>query len=311
MDKKVIILFSLISTLLLACGGCVSSEDYGVLGSDVSGGASASVNGSFISREELENLTVGAYGRTVLEDMILLELVTQYAKGKGVVLSEQMYQQEYEGFLEEIASGKIRSEQEIIFNYMLRKRNISRDIFDLILRKQALLRAVVDREVSVTDDMFDAEFLRQFGQRRIVRIIVVSSMRKMEAVEALLAVGGDFDEIALEHSEDELSLRNQALAGPFTIADDVYAPRLVEEVFALARPGDISRSFILSQGPEQRWYKLKLESVIPAQDTDISQHRSELEKIIIRKEIDKRTTALQEKLRNESRVIIMDNRVKD
>ena len=307
---KYIIINVFIFSLLILAGGCTEPLVDSPGGSDAAGGTCAAVNSVFIPQQRLDDLVVAAYGKKVLDDMVLLELVVQYAGEKGVVLTDEMYNAELDSFLEEIAPGKDRGDQEAIFAYMLRKRNISREIFDLILQKQALLKAVIDTNVVITEPLLEAEFARQYGQQRTIRLIAVNSLRKIENVEVLLASGNNFVTVAREHSEDEQSLRSDALAGPFSIADDYYAPELVAHTFAMKAAGDISESFMFTEGTNQRWCKLQLETIIPAQDKKMADCRSELEKIVSRKEVNKRINNLQDKLQKQARIVIMDKRVK-
>ncbi len=300
----------IILVCLLFVGGCTGSAGESDIQAASTARACAAVNGVFIPQQELDDLVVGAYGQKVLEDMVLLEVVRQYAREHGTELTGEIYTLEYERFLEEIAPGKDRDDQKIIFAYMLKKNNINKGVFDLILKKRALLNAVVDTSVEVTDQQLQEEYLRQFGEKRSVRVIAINAMRKMEKVASLIAEGEDFAELARQYSEDERSLRTGTVAGPFSIADEVYPSEVTTRSFALESPGDISEAFLVVDGIDQLWYMVQLVEIIPAKEVSIQDYKEQLLEIVKRKELTRRLNKLQEKLRKDARVIIMDRRIK-
>ncbi len=269
----------------------------------------AAVNGKFIAQHELDDLVLRAYGRKVMDDMVLLEVVLQYAADKGIVLTDEMYADEFKRFLSEIAPDKPESDQRAIFAFVLKKRGLTPELFDLILKKQAILRACIEVPAEVSEEELQDEYIRLYGQKRSVMLLSVSSARSIERAETELSLGKSFDNVVLEYSEDETSLRNGGFVSAFSLKDTHLPEALRNQAFNLSNSGDISESFQVVDNGRQYWYKIRLEKIIPK--VDIPFERTELSEIVIRKKSNQQILDLQEKLLQESKVIIIDGRLKN
>ena len=294
--------------LFFILAGCGSTDTSRLTGNDSIKKSCVAVNGKFIPQQELDDLVLRAYGRKVLDDMVLLEVARQYAADRGVVLSDEMYQAELHRFLNEIAPGKREADQLAIFAFVLKKRGLTQELFDLVLKKQALLRKCIDEEISVSEDMLKAEYERLYGQKRSVMLLATSSVRSMERAESELNGGKSFSQIVMQYSEDETSLRDGGIIAGISKEDTYLPSELRSKVFDLAKAGDISDSFLVFDDGRQYWYKIRLEEIVPAMEAEYD--KSELTEIIKRKETNRRILELQDKLMDQAKVIIIDQRVK-
>ena len=298
----------LLSILVVFITGCESIETASAVEDNSVAESCVAVNGRFIPQSELDNLVLRAYGRKVMDDMVLLEVVRQHAADKGVVLTDEMYKDELKRFLNEIAPGKIESDQQAIFAFVLKKRGLTPELFDLILKKQALLRACVEISSEVSEQELQAEYVRLYGQKRAIMLLAVSSVRSMERAETVLLAGKIFDEVVLQYSEDETSLRNGGIVTEFSSEDTHLPKELRDQAFALSKVGDISEAFQAIDAGRQYWYKIRLESITPK--VDMPMNRDELTTVVKRKETNRQILDLQENLMKKSKVIIIDERVK-
>jgi parvulin-like peptidyl-prolyl isomerase len=267
----------------------------------------ALVNDAAISQDSLIQLLLPAYGKKVLDEIILLELVRQQATTQGINLTEQMKQDELTRLLNDMAPDKPLNEQMALFNYMLKKRDLTRDIFDLILEKQSLLRRMVNQDVAVTEDMLTEEYQRQHGKCLVVRQIITSSFRGIAEVKKLLNAGTAFPELVRKMSEDQQSLAQDGLSQPFSIADTNIPQPLRDAAFALDHIGQISETFRYTDDKNAEWWCLiKLEKIIPADGVAIASVKEQLAETLRRITISKRMLDLQELLRNKAKITILE-----
>ena len=271
----------------------------------------ALVNGQGVKQSRLSEVLRAGYGRKVLDELILLEVVRQEAAKKGLTVTPAEVQAEFEGILEEMAQGRSRREQMALLEYMLESRHLSRAEFDLILERQALLNRMVDPNVSITEQMLNEEYERQYGRKVLVRQIVRSSFRSIQESVKLLEGGADFQEMAEKFSEDQVSLARGGLVGPFSQADEHIAAKVREEAFKLNKIGQRSRVFSYYDGDKLEWWcVLQLEKDFPAVNVPKEEVDEKLEQIIKRRVRNQRTMGFLEKLRSQANVTIFEQELK-
>jgi len=267
----------------------------------------ALVNDIAISQDKLVQLLLPAYGKKVLDEIILLELVRQQAATQGITITEQMKQDELTRLLNDMAPDKPLNEQMALFNYMLKKRDLTRDIFDLILEKQSLLRRMVNQDVAVTENMLTEEYQRQHGKCLVVRQIITSSFRSIAEAKKLLNAGTDFPELVRKMSEDQQSLAQDGLSQPFSSADTNIPQPLRDAAFALEHIGQLSETFRYTDDKNMDWWCLiKLEKIIPADDTPLASVKDQLTETLRRVTISKRMLDLQESLKKKAKITILE-----
>ncbi len=270
----------------------------------------AKVNGQVITRDQLLASLLPAYGREVLDELVLLEIVRQHAKSKGIAVTDDSAAKQYERMLKDIAPDKPRSQQEAMFEYMLKKRGVSRAVFDLILQRQGLLRQMVDTDVTVSQKMIADEYQRQHSKRIVVRQLVVSSFRAVEQAQKKLRAGQSFSKIVQDTSEDQTTLARGGLIGPFSIADNYINPEVRKTAFELKEIGQRSKIFSYKdKDGSQWWYMLQLERVTPSDNAVLTEVKNELIKIIKQRTIRQRMLDLQNELKAKASIIITGDKI--
>jgi len=104
----------------------------------------ARVNGQEITKSTLVALLLKARGKTMLDELILSEIIRQEAAKMGIAPSEDATKAELDRVLQDMAPDKSRRHQLALLDYMLQSRHMSRSEFDMILERQSLLRRMVD-----------------------------------------------------------------------------------------------------------------------------------------------------------------------
>ncbi len=267
----------------------------------------ALVNGREITQPELLQVLLPSYGPRALEEMILLEIITQHAQSKGIALTGRLADEEMSRILNEIAAGKPLHEQEALFKYMLKTRNVTAEVFDLIVKERALLRKCVNQEVEISEQALADEFERTHGEKLIVRQLAVSSIRDISTAQNRLENGDSFIDIVLEMSQDQPSLLRGGLLDPFSRTDEHIPSKVRQEAFKLTEIKQISAPFSTVDSERRGWRRiLQLENVIPAENITIDSVRDKLTAVITKRTIYQRMLDLKKELKAKASVKILN-----
>ncbi len=188
----------------------------------------ATVNGKPILRDRVIGLLLRSHGAGVLEQLIGLETAAMAAAEKGLTITGADVDREYGRALRRLADPLAsvtstpfdRDAAEDLLETVLRTRNISREEFAIIMRRNAYLRKVIRAEHVVTEAQLREEFQRQYGQRIQVRHVQLASLSEVERVRERLAAGEDFGELAGRYSANAASARVGGLLEPFSAEND-------------------------------------------------------------------------------------------
>jgi len=258
----------------------------------------ARVNGKPINRAAVLDLLFAGRGRKVLDELILLEIVRQHAEQKGLTLNDSDTAAELEIILEDMAPGKSRHEKHALLRY---------NEFDIIVKRQSLLRRLVDPDTDITPQMIADEYERRHGRRVEVRLLAVNSLRQIEAAQRRLESGADFLELVGQMSQDQQTLARDGLLGPFSSADDDVPIEIRDAAAALQHPGQVSGIVRYRRDTgAQSWCLLKLETVLPPDGTPLADVRAELLAALQRRRTARLMTNLQKSLRASAKVQILD-----
>ncbi len=267
----------------------------------------ARVNNAPIYRKDMESILYRGRGATLLEDCILLEVVRQEARRRGLTDNQDRIGQERRRVLEDMAPGKNPAEQQALLDYMLKRRGLTAPEFDMVLEKQALLREMVAGSVNVTDEALAEQFEREHGEQVQVRQIVLGTLARVDEAARRLAAGESFAAVAADMSEDERSSPEGGLTAPFSRMHDDIAPAVRQAAFALSRAGDHSEPihYLDSRGRD-RWAFLELVRKIPPDGMTLEQVRPELTETVRRRLTSTAMLSLQQSLREKALVDIID-----
>ena len=267
----------------------------------------ATVNGYPIEKQTLVDLLLRGHGARILDELILTEVVRRHARQEKISLTEKLIDNELDRLLDDMAPDRPRAEQLSLLKYMLRRRQLTRPQFDLIIERQALLRRMVDKKVDITDEMIADEYQRRHGARVQVRQLVVATLRQIEIAEERLARGENFVNVVRDMSEDQRSAANDGLLPPFSRADENVPLALRLEAFQLTQVNPVS-GVIQYRDDQSRdhWALMKLERSIPPDGTPLDEAHNELTTRLQQQIIGKRMFDLQESLRSAADINILD-----
>lgn len=271
----------------------------------------ARVNGKPIAKSDLLAVLLVGRGKTVLDELILLEAVRQRAAQVGIAAAPHLVDAELDSILREMAPDQSARQQQALLQYMLQSRGLTRPEFDLIIQRQALLRQLVDPNVTITDQMLADEFQRRFGPKVLVRQLLLSSLHRIQQAQQRLQDGQDFAQLVRQMSEDELTLARQGLLGPFSTADEHIPQPVRDAAFKLQKPGQLSLPIrYLDQNNRSWWSLLQLEKLIPpdpsASPAKSDQVRQELSSNLRQRIIRDKMFQLQQTIKDQANVEILD-----
>ncbi len=269
----------------------------------------ATVDGQPIARRRVVDLLLRSHGVGVLEQLIVLDAAERLATDKGLSITRADLDREYDHALRQLTDPLAtvtpesfdRAAAERVLENVLARRNISREEFLTGVRRNALLRRIVESEQAFTDEQLRQEYDRRYGRRVRIRHIQLATPAEVGRVEDRLATGDAFDELARRFSANEASARRGGLLKPFSARDEDL-PRLLRDVaFGLA-PGEVSSAARVGD-----WYHLiKLVEALPAENVDFPQVRTELEQRLRDRLTGPAMRALYERLFQEATIRIHD-----
>ena len=177
--------------------------------------------------------------------------------------------------------------------------------FDALLRRNALLRALVQSDVIVDDAAAQRTFELLHGQRHQPRLIVVNNLNTAQQVKSDIQDGQSFAEVAMQRSTDESAARGGLLA-PISHVDPTY-PKVIRDALLTLNVGEVSQPIMIPNG----FAVLKLESIIPTdaitfdsvRDDMVEQTRRNVERIEMER--------LAQKLISEASIQIYDAGLND
>ncbi|MGB2987046.1 MAG: peptidylprolyl isomerase [Phycisphaerae bacterium] len=274
----------------------------------------ATVDGRRIPRNRVVDLLLRSHGASALEQLIGLETAATAATKKGLTITQTDVGREYDRALRRLADPLSpvtpqtfdRKAARRLLETVLVQRNISREEFDLIMRRNAHLRKIVESEQVFTEEQLRREFRRVYGKRVRVRHIQLATLREVEQVKERLADGEGFGELAARYSANTASAKANGLLDPFS-AEDEELPALFRQVAFTLKPGEVSSAVRVGE-----WYYLiKMEKLLPPENRDFEQVRGELERTLRERVTDPAMFQLFEKLFQQATIQIHDPVLKE
>lgn len=210
-------------------------------------------------------------------------------------------------------------EAERLLNAVRQNRGLGEQRFAALLRRSAMLRALVQDEVQLTEEAVQAQFAIRYGEKHRCRIIVTPTQAQAASVLAMLqpaVSSGDpvglasaFGDQAVLQSTDPSARPSGLLPGrgmiePFSVLDPAY-PEVIRQSVKSLKIGQLSQILALNQG----YAILLLESIDAAAPAILPDVRTELE-IDLRTRLERiRMDALVTRLLAQPGVTIMDRSV--
>lgn len=270
------------------------------------GPAIAEVNGETISRAEFDRVLIASYGMRVMRQMVLRTAARQLVRNSGLTVGDVEVQAELNRIVSAVGGERdregralTRGDRQQLLEVILAKRGISYDEFLIGVERQACLRAVAVKSVTVSDEQLKQEFGRKYGPRRDIRAIVVDRLTIAQQVFDNLKTGKEFSDMVAEFT---LNVDGAANGGRILTVtrDDPRVPPVVLAVVMGLKENEYSAPI---QAGTQYWL-VRVDRILPAEPIQFNSVRDSLKTELKRKLTEAMMEKLQQQLLETSKIDI-------
>lgn len=260
----------------------------------------ALVQGRPIMLEELSPILLEVAGDLALQEAALDHLLRQRMEEAGRSISLSDADAELRLILEAL-DPESQDRAARLFEEICIRRRLGDVRLRLLLERNAMLRALVQDEVEVTEDLLRAEYDLAYSVRYQTRIITHPQRDLLEELRRRALTGESFSDLAAAHSTDSSAPRG-GLLEPFSPLDSRY-PAMVRATATSLAIDDVSDPMPL----EGQFVLVQLVRIIepPADRPSLADVRDELERQTRRTQERLAMDALASRLLDEAEPVIM------
>ncbi|MSR44712.1 MAG: hypothetical protein EXS15_05050 [Phycisphaerales bacterium] len=201
-------------------------------------------NGQSVEWSELRPRLLELSGASILEEVLLERLLLREVQQAAIAIDDDAVAMEERAARDALSSDPARAAQ--LLTALRSEQGLGQIRFAALLWRNAALRALAAREVTLTEESIRQAFDASHGPRRIARLIVVADIAHAQRVRVRLGASESFAEVAAQMSIDSSAARGGLLA-PIARLDPSYPPAFREVLFSLA-PGEVSQAVLLEDG---------------------------------------------------------------
>lgn len=273
-----------------------------------SGGVFATVAGSDVNWERVRPLLAEAAGGIVLEEIALEMMLVGEMRQRGLVLTDAMIERELVLLRDSLSSDEAArspDEAQRLLDEVRRRRGLGPERFEALLRRSAMLRALVQDRVVVDSASVERAYRIRHEARHRVRILTTDRVDDAQRARARVLAGEEFSRVAAEVSTDTSAVRG-GVVEPISIADPSY-PDALRRVIGRMTVGQVSEPVVLdADGPPQIAVVVLDEIVEPERSVTLAQVRGELERLVRLREERLLMDSLSRQLLGQARVSPVD-----
>ncbi|MCC7388184.1 MAG: peptidylprolyl isomerase [Phycisphaerales bacterium] len=267
-----------------------------------------SIDAREVTWDELTPRLAEAAGGLVVEEITLDRLLAQEMDRRGLQVSDADLESERDWLELTILEGtpRVGSASDDLVYQVRQRRGLGPIRFESLLKRNAMLRALVRERVAVREEQVQLAWRVQHAERLRVRLIVTPTEREAQAA-AGRALAGDpaglelrFTELAQELSTDPSGARG-GLIEPFSPEDPAYE-QAIRTTAASLQPGQIGPVVAIRNG----FALLYLDERLPADGVTLDQARADLTEQLRRRQERLLMDELASQLLAEARVRVLD-----
>jgi hypothetical protein len=229
-----------------------------------------------IETGSLEASLVELAGQTALREEIVDTRLARRLEAAGIAVDQARIEREERLLLETLSDDAARAVE--LLGEIRTRQGLGPVRFAALLKRNAGLRALVEREVSIDDAGLANMFDMLHGPKRVARIAVLASLGDAQQFAADAAADGGgtgrFADLAVERSLDESAARGGLLA-PIARRDPSYPEALRAAIFS-TEVGAISPPIL----DGARFYVVLVAEARPAGATTMAEARARCERML-------------------------------
>jgi foldase protein PrsA len=270
----------------------------------------AIVNDEVVYLRPLVNMLLRRHGYPLAQQMVADELVAQEAKEAGVSVTADDIQAERDlqlaKMVPQISDPAQRRQME---DQLLQRLGVDEAVWEMVLRRNALLGKIAAQRLEITDEMIRREFGRQYQRKVVVRHMQLPSLPAAQKMLQRLEQGEDFAVLARQNSMGPTAAQGGKLE-PFGAKDETVHPQLRKSAMNLSTPGQVSEVIIIGKS----FHLLQLVEFIEPEDVKFEDVRDEVAASLRRRLVDLQKQAILDQLFrtavDEGKIIFVDPTIK-
>ena len=231
----------------------------------------ATWSGQRIISSDLEPMLLEMSGDLLLREYVLSMELERAAVKRKIVLDADALTRERELLTQSMAGESDQAER--LLMQIRSDRGLGPERFSRMLRRLAILRAIVSPEVDTNEELVIASWDAVHGPRRTARVIVVDDVAQAESIRNSIENGDDFITLAAEQSLDPSAPRGGLLA-PISRHDRAWPEEFRRSLYELD-VDEISPPLAI----DGRYLLVRLESESPASGITLEEGRQDAENI--------------------------------
>jgi len=258
----------------------------------------ALVNDEAVSREEFGELVAETSGGKILNEIALDRMLVKRFARDGMTFTKADVARE-----ESILTSSLDPDPDQavrLLRILKNRRSLGPRRFENMLRRNAMLRKLVQGDVVISEERLREEFERWYGPRFQVRLITLDTRNEAEKVLRELRKGVPFNETAAKESTD-ISAARGGLIAPISAKDRTY-PSALREVIPDLYEGEISPIFPV----EDQFAIVQMVERIDAAKVRFEDVKETLRQTVRRGEERRLMDVLVAQLLDEAEVIVLD-----
>lgn len=191
-------------------------------------------------------LLAEAAGGVVAQELALLAALDSACDEAGIVITEAALDRERALVESQLTATGAGADTGALLARVRASRGLGPERFAALLRRNAMLRALVRPDVQVTESAIVQAYRLEFGPTRVVRLITTDQLAEASAAIGEIRGGRSFSAVAAERSTDPSRVRG-GLIGAISLADPAY-PEALRTAAAAIEVGEVSSPVALDRG---------------------------------------------------------------
>jgi parvulin-like peptidyl-prolyl isomerase len=264
----------------------------------------ALVNGRQILWGDLRPALSDLAGAAALRETLLDRRLAELARDAGISVTDDDVAAEQQTLLATLSDDPATALR--LLDELRARQALGRVRYDALLRRNAIMRALVRDRVEVDEPAIARLFDAMHGPKRQVRLLVTADLVDAQAARRDIEAGSFFGDVAAERSTDSSAARGGLLA-PVSRADPTYPAALQEAIWSLAAPGATSAPVLLENG----YAIVQLVREIPADGATLEPEREKLARLVRLAREREQMDALARRILADAHVVIFDDELRE
>lgn len=258
----------------------------------------AFIHGQPIAWTDLQPALFESAGGEVLGEIVLQRGIDRRLAARTITLDDAAINTERTYLLTALSPDADTAVR--LLRELRERRGLGDRRFDMLLRRNAGLRALVRDDVRITDAELRAQHQLDYGDSFEVRLILTDTLQQASEVVRRLKAGESFIDLAVTLSRDESRFQGGLL--PLVNPADATFPDAVRAAIGKLRPGEVSDPVALTNG----FAVLRLERKIAGRGVGFDDVKEELERNLRRRVERFLMQQLAVNILNEADVVVLD-----